>query len=292
MCVVWVILTCCRNNKTIVLSVIMHFAVNNENMWFAAKQSCGVWHTVNTWFAVHSYHVVYGSLISCGLQYTVISCCLQYWPWPSCPRHCWSFFSTFCCRRRFITASGLEMLRVNLVSGISVYSCSAALPASVIFFSFSFFFCSFFSLLDSFLLNVPPWFSLSTPPPARAWASVVSPWTMKAYGVYPKYRCTSSVNHDIYYQGYLIIRGMNKFLSKLIDQILLYGIIWIHWEDNFFITQFYFILFLNRWFSTILYFKKEIIVPILSWLLGKFSCVYGVYPWNPEILTPSSLEQS
>lgn len=102
-----------------------------------------------------------------------------YKPCPSCPRHCCSFFSTFCCRRRFITASGLEMLRVKRVSGMSVYSCSAALPTSAaIFFSFSFFFCSFFSRLDSFLLNVPTWFSFSIGALARAWASVVSPQIM------------------------------------------------------------------------------------------------------------------
>jgi hypothetical protein len=34
-------------------------------------------------------------------------------------RNCWSFFSSFCCLRLRITASGLEMLRVKLVSGSS-----------------------------------------------------------------------------------------------------------------------------------------------------------------------------
>ena len=33
--------------------------------------------------------------------------------------NCCSFFSNFCCRRRLITASGLEMERVKLVSGNS-----------------------------------------------------------------------------------------------------------------------------------------------------------------------------
>ena len=33
--------------------------------------------------------------------------------------NCCSFFSSFCCRRRLITASGLEMERVKLVSGNS-----------------------------------------------------------------------------------------------------------------------------------------------------------------------------
>jgi len=44
---------------------------------------------------------------------------------PSLLRYCCNFFSSFCCLLRRITASGLEMDRVKLVSGSSVYNFSA-----------------------------------------------------------------------------------------------------------------------------------------------------------------------
>ena len=78
---------------------------------------------------------------------------------PSLLRICSSFFSSFSWRRFRMTSSGLEMLRVKLDSGSSLYSCCATLlsfslplDANI---SFCFFFSSFFSLFDNFRRKLP-----------------------------------------------------------------------------------------------------------------------------------------
>ena len=85
-----------------------------------------------------------------------------YWPEsgpPSLLRICCNFFSSFSWRRFRITSSGLEMLRVKLDSGSSLYNCwatllsfSLPLDASI---SFSFFFNSFFSRFDNLRRKLP-----------------------------------------------------------------------------------------------------------------------------------------
>ena len=80
-------------------------------------------------------------------------------PCPSWPRHWWSFLSTFSFLRLSMTASWFEILLVNLDSGMSVYNLSARPPPWSLCLALSCFFFSFFSLLDSFLVNVFPVFS-------------------------------------------------------------------------------------------------------------------------------------
>ena len=75
-------------------------------------------------------------------------------------RICCSFFSSFSWRRFRITSSGLEMLRVKLDSGSSLYSCCAtplsfSLPLDDANISFCFFFNSFFSRFDNFRRKLP-----------------------------------------------------------------------------------------------------------------------------------------
>jgi len=89
-------------------------------------------------------------------------------------RICCSFFSSFSWRRFRITSSGLEMLRVKLDSGSSLYSCCATLlsfslplDANI---SFCFFFNSFFSRFDNFRRKLPACEDVLCPP----WLETVS----------------------------------------------------------------------------------------------------------------------
>lgn len=50
---------------------------------------------------------------------------------PSPLRNSCILFSSFCCRLLFITTSGLEMVRVKLVSGMSLYTSAANLEFSL-----------------------------------------------------------------------------------------------------------------------------------------------------------------